>query len=633
MNNNFEFNIISELPKVQIELGFWKTSSNLKYNELKLQNEYIDIFGFYNSQYNIVRIREESIKSNNKLHESEYNNLIKGKLRLLNSLHEILHLNKDIESNPQIHFSTNIETINNWFSEINNKKHEHYPFSFLLLIYFDFKKQIAYYSICFSNINKVFEFKILNNSDSNNNPSTSDFYDIIILPITHNDKNNNSSLNLESIKNSKLCRDILIKLKKDISKYSNNVVNCPWFFITILSYILIDKDNITDVISIKPNFIKQSNSMINNKAEINDDKLLSFDLRTHFDSYTIQQKINNINIDLIRWRIAPEFDPNKFKNLRFLLIGSGTLGCSVSRNLIGWGIRNITLVDNSEVSLNNPSRQCLFTFEDAKLKKNKASAAIERLRYICPDLMGHDLPFDVPILNDPTISDNEFIQKCEELKEIIQDSDVILLLTDTKESRLIPTILTSFINRHHRNKDNPILCITVGLGFDSFVVTRNTFIEDKVTSDQNDSNGCYFCGDLSVNSKTDLFDIPIDQQCSVVRIGNSYIASSIAVELIINLSQSNGYWNSTHCDNVESILGSYPQCIRGCLNGFSIKNSSIQRNNNCIACSNKISDEMLNNEKNFLCQIFNDPKQLETFSGLDKYKQHIENNINIISDF
>lgn len=45
---------------------------------------------------------------------------------------------------------------------------------------------------------------------------------------------------------------------------------------------------------------------------------------------------------------------------------SGTLGCAVARTLLGWGVRHITFVDNGRVSYSNPSRQCLFEFEDCE---------------------------------------------------------------------------------------------------------------------------------------------------------------------------------------------------------------------------------------------------------------------------
>ena len=40
-------------------------------------------------------------------------------------------------------------------------------------------------------------------------------------------------------------------------------------------------------------------------------------------------------------------------------------GLQLSRNLIGWGVRNITFVDYGKVSYSNPVRQSLFTFDDS----------------------------------------------------------------------------------------------------------------------------------------------------------------------------------------------------------------------------------------------------------------------------
>lgn len=72
-------------------------------------------------------------------------------------------------------------------------------------------------------------------------------------------------------------------------------------------------------------------------------------------------------------------------NAKCLLFGAGTLGCQVARNLIGWGVKNITFIDNSKVSYSNPVRQSLYDYEDTiSGGKQKAQAAAEKLRKIYP---------------------------------------------------------------------------------------------------------------------------------------------------------------------------------------------------------------------------------------------------------
>ena len=54
----------------------------------------------------------------------------------------------------------------------------------------------------------------------------------------------------------------------------------------------------------------------------------------------------------------------------------------------GWGVRNITLVDNGKVSYSNPVRQSLFTFEDTfEGGKKKATTAAQHLKEIFPGVV------------------------------------------------------------------------------------------------------------------------------------------------------------------------------------------------------------------------------------------------------
>lgn len=55
-----------QLPKFQIEIGFWKEASDLKYNVLKSSEDSFEILGFYNHETNIIRIRQESLHANDK---------------------------------------------------------------------------------------------------------------------------------------------------------------------------------------------------------------------------------------------------------------------------------------------------------------------------------------------------------------------------------------------------------------------------------------------------------------------------------------------------------------------------------------------------------------------------------------
>jgi len=88
----------------------------------------------------------------------------------------------------------------------------------------------------------------------------------------------------------------------------------------------------------------------------------------------------------MKWRLVPDLDLEKISGLRCFLLGAGTLGCSVARVLLGWGINNMTLVDNSTVSHSNTVRQSLYMHEDAVQRRHKAYAAKDALLRIRPSM-------------------------------------------------------------------------------------------------------------------------------------------------------------------------------------------------------------------------------------------------------
>jgi len=91
----------------------------------------------------------------------------------------------------------------------------------------------------------------------------------------------------------------------------------------------------------------------------------SLDLKSLIDEKSLAENAVNLNIKLMKWRLCPELDIDVIQNTKVLCFGAGTLGCQLSRNLIGWGVRNITFVDYGKVSYSNPVRQSLFTFDDS----------------------------------------------------------------------------------------------------------------------------------------------------------------------------------------------------------------------------------------------------------------------------
>ena len=54
--------------------------------------------------------------------------------------------------------------------------------------------------------------------------------------------------------------------------------------------------------------------------------------------------------------MLPDLNLEVFKSTKCLLLGAGSLGCQVARNLLAWGFRNVTFADYGKVSYSNPVR-------------------------------------------------------------------------------------------------------------------------------------------------------------------------------------------------------------------------------------------------------------------------------------
>lgn len=123
------------------------------------------------------------------------------------------------------------------------------------------------------------------------------------------------------------------------------------------------------------------------------------DMSNSLDPAKMAQNAVNLNLKLMRWRLIPSLNLERIAQTKCLLLGAGTLGCNVSRALLGWGVETITLIDNSKVSFSNPVRQSLFNFRDClNGGTSKAEAAAASLQLIYPNVksVGHTLSIPMP---------------------------------------------------------------------------------------------------------------------------------------------------------------------------------------------------------------------------------------------
>ncbi|KAH9900131.1 E1-like protein-activating [Xylariomycetidae sp. FL2044] len=330
----------------------------------------------------------------------------------------------------------------------------------------------------------------------------------------------------------------------------------------------------------------------------------------------------DLNLKLMKWRISPELDLDAIKHTKCLLLGAGTLGSYVSRNLMGWGVRKITFVDYGAVSFSNPVRQPLFTYEDClNGGAPKATRAAEVLKLIYPGVQSHGEVLSVPMLGHSITSKTQ--EEFEKLKTLIDEHDAVFLLMDSRESRWLPTVMGKAAGK---------IVMNAALGFDSYVVMRHG-AEPKDGSE--DTLGCYFCNDVVAPGDSQK-DLTLDQQCTVTRPGIAAIASALLVELMTSLLQhparhhapapvtgtSSGLMSVDPKD--EYALGIVPHQIRGFLNRFQNLNIKGQSYPNCSACSKPILSAYRSDGWDFVKRALEDKDYVAELSGLAEIQRKAE---------
>jgi ubiquitin-like modifier-activating enzyme ATG7 len=345
------------------------------------------------------------------------------------------------------------------------------------------------------------------------------------------------------------------------------------------------------------------------------------DMSMSMSSEKLAQSALNLNTKLMKWRVSKRLNLDKIANTKCLLIGAGTLGCHVARTLLGWGITNITFVDYGVVSHSNPARQSLYHPED--VGKPKAKTAAINLKKIYKMANTKGIALTVPMPGHKYDDDKKLLKDMELLDQTIREHNAVFLLTDTRESRWLPTLLTSTYSN--------IMCFTCAIGFDTFVAMRHGLFADE---NQTPELACYFCADTLEPSDT-ITDASMDERCTVSRPGVSAMAAAFVSELLIACLV-----HKQKLSDCFTGLPKIPQQIRGDLSTFSLNTHIAYKSECCIACSTTIFNHFSKNPITFVTSAINIPGYLSTIIETnqnndatscdfpDENNENIENNEN-----
>ena len=565
-------------PKPMLTLGFYTEYQNKILNEYKYENAIKPIFCFYEPKPGNSFLRFEDFSF-----DPSKNPQVTGKLYSIEGL--------------IVHYATpdsfaKLDNLDLVFKTLSENKEK---FQFLLLMYGDLKTFFFRFKFVLLH-QKGAEYKTakvakeisedlqkkLNELAGKNKDKINEEFTYLLDDQTIVLFDLNSEIHtipvltknaLYKFQNEKITSIVLLKNQDKDLTFKNSL------FLTIanLSLTGIEKDNEAT------------------KSSINSIEANSVDLKSMFNPETIAENAVDLNINLMKWRMCPFLNTEIIRKQKYLLVGAGTLGCHVSRALLGWGARHITFLDNGKVSYSNPVRQSLYTFEDSRNIGNnyKAILGAEMLKKIFPMVDSKGFNITIPLPGRTLINEKakeEYFKNLEILENQIKDCDVMFLLTDSRESRWYPTVIAKAYNK---------LVITAAIGFDSYLVMRHGNNVNKL--------GCYFCTDITTPGDTSG-NRTLDQQCTISRPGVSMICSGLATELAMsccNSALNNG-------DKDEDI----PHQLRGNLLNYEINHFNFKYNTTCVACSDNIIKNYLEKREEFAVNVMNDPYYIEKTCGV-----------------
>ena len=582
-------------PKALLTLGFYTEYQNKILNEYKYENAIKPIFCFYEPKPGNHFLRFEDFSF-----DPSKNPQVTGKLFSMEGL--------------IVHYATqdSFEKINNLDAVFKVLMEDKLKYQFILFIYGDLK------TFCFR-----FKFLLLHKNGAE--------YKVGSIKKEIGEEVQKKLNELAETNKDKIVEDFAYKLNDDtILLYDcNSELNTIPDLIKNALY-KVNSEKVNSVVLLKniekdlsfknSLFLGLSNVLLNGiekekesiQLSVKDVEMNTVDLKGMFNPESIAENAVDLNINLMKWRMCPGLDTEIIRKQKYLLVGAGTLGCHVSRALLGWGARHITFLDNGKVSYSNPVRQSLYTFEDSKNVGNnyKATLAAEMLKKIFPMVDSKGFNMTIPLPGRTLIDDKAkeaYFKDLETLENQIKECDIMFLVTDSRESRWYPTVIARAYNK---------LVITAAIGFDSFLVMRHGTEENKL--------GCYFCTDITTPGDTSG-NRTLDQQCTISRPGVSMICSGLACELA--MSCRNSALNKGENDK------DIPHQLRGNLINYEINHYNFKYNTTCVACSDNIIKNYKEHREEFAVSVMNDPYYVEKTCGVHQLIKDMKFDDNDKDDF
>lgn len=111
-------------------------------------------------------------------------------------------------------------------------------------------------------------------------------------------------------------------------------------------------------------------------------------------------------------RLLKELDTERLRSASVCVVGAGTLGNELLKNLILYGPRKLTIVDNDTVETSNLGRCFLFKPGDASERRKKVDAAQESLTRINDDVSVECVDTDVRELGSEFFGGFDMVAGC-----------------------------------------------------------------------------------------------------------------------------------------------------------------------------------------------------------------------------